>query len=875
MWIKFVKKRNWDIVNFDKNFIKNAIEKAHKKIKDNSSGPIDEINFEDILETICCDIDIAKKKLDDEDLIWVEDIQDVVEKNLMEAGHYDVAKEYILYRNKQNEIRAEEKEGIIEKIEQNQLHVLKNNGSKEIFKMEKIKKVYKKIVWDLAELCPFEDISTALKKYIVDEIHTSDINKLMVKAAVNLISMENIHWQFIAGRFLTIDLYKKASRERNIELKDLYTPKAFADFVKEYVDAGRYYEDFFKYYSMEDILKAGEYLVPERDMEYGYTTLLMLNKRYLCNPNKIVKEIPQYMYLAVALFLAIPEKKENRLKIVKEIYEATSSQKLSLATPTLMNARRKFHQLSSCFVLNADDDLRSIYHNVENIAQISKFGGWVWTYLGNIRSRWGVIRWVKWVSGGIIPWIKVINDTAIAVNQLWARAGAVSITTDIRHRDIYDFLALQTETGDMRSKSFDIFPAVSMPDLFMKRVEEWGKRTLFDPKEVWDVTWRKMQDNFNEEFEKFYIECENNNKLELKKEVDAKDLFKTFLKVVVETWMPYVFFRDESNKMNPNKHAGNVYSSQLCTEIIQNTSPSTFVEEEDNNWEVTLKYKMWDTVVCNLASLNIAKVNTKEEMEKIIPISMRVLDNVIELNLFPIKEAKATAEQYRSVWLGFLGLAEYLATNKMMYDSKEAREATDDLFENYAYHVIKASNDLSKERWAYPLFEWSDWSKWIILGKDENWFKENSKYSDKRSELISNIKEKWLRFSYHMSPAPNTSTANVVGTTAGLLPIYKKYFVYTDNVAPSVNVAPKLSLGNTWFYKEYVNMKMPEVIDMIGTVQKWIDQSISFEWIIDPSNTSPKDLYNYYMQAWKWGIKTVYYVRSMTLDVKECASCSG
>ena len=875
MWIKFVKKRNWDVVNFDKNFIENAIEKAYNKIKQESNWPIDKINFEELIDMICNDIDVAKKKLDDEDLIWVEDIQDIVEKNLVLQWHYKVAKEYILYRNKQAEIRQEEKKEIIEKIEQKQLNVIKNNWSRELFDMNKIEKTYNKITWDLWELCPFSDVEKNIKKYIIPDIKTSDINHLLVKVTVNLISITNIHWQFIAWRFLTIDLYKKASRERNIDLKDLYSPKAFADFLQEYVKEWRYYENFFDHYTYEDFLKAAEFIVPERDMEYWYTTLLMLNKRYLLNPNKIVKEIPQYMYLAIALFLAIPEKKENRMAIVKEIYNATSSQKLSLATPTLMNARRKFHQLSSCFVLNADDDLRSIYHNIENIAQISKFGGWVWTYLWNVRSRWWTIRWVKWVSGWIIPWVKVINDTAVAVNQLWARAGAVSITTDIWHRDIYDFLSLQTETWDMRRKSFDIFPAVSIPDIFMKRVEEWWKWTLFDPKEVLDITWQKMQDLFWDEFEKFYIECENNDKLELKKETDAKDLFKTFLKVVVETWMPYVFFRDESNKMNPNKHAWNVYSSQLCTEIIQNTSPSTFVEEKDQDWNVVLKYKMWDTVVCNLASLNMAKVNTKEEMEEIIPIAMRVLDNVIDLNLFPITEAEVTAKQYRSVWLWFLWLAEYLATNNMMYDSKEARDTVDDLFENYAYHVIKSSNELAKERWKYELFEWSDWSKWIIMWKDLDWFKNNSKYTDKWSELISSIKNSWLRFSYHMSPAPNTSTANVVWTTAWLLPIYKKYYVYTDAVAPSVNVAPKLSLANTWFYKEYVHMKMPEVIDMISIIQKWIDQSISFERIIDPATTSPKDIYNYYMQAWKSWIKTVYYVRSMTLDIKECASCSG
>lgn len=869
MTIKFLRKRNGDIVSFDKQLIENAIKKAY--IASNISI---ETNLSDFVKSICDELELIQKKMEGVNIVWVEDVQDLVEKKLMENWQYEVAKNYILYRKKQTEIREEKKNELIKKFEEEKLYVLKDNGEKELFDMKKVEKTYNKIVLELKDLCSFEDIKESLKRYIVDEIKTSDINKLLVKASVNLITMENIHWQFIAWRFLTIDLYKKASRQRNIKLENLYTPESFASFLKEYVDDGWYYDKFFDHYSMDEILEAGKFIVPERDMEYWYTTLLMLNKRYLCNPNKIVKELPQYMYLAIALFLAIPEDKGSRLKFVQEIYEAISSQKISLATPTLMNSRRKFHQLSSCFVLNADDDLRSIYHNVENIAQISKFGGWVWIYLGNIRSRWWNIRWVKWVSGWMIPWIKVINDTAVAVNQLWARAWAVSVTTDVRHRDIYDFLALQTETWDMRQKSFDIFPAISIPNLFMKRVEEWWKWTLFDPKEIFDVTWEKLQDKFNEEFQKFYIECENNDKLELKKEVDAKDLFKIFLKVVVETWMPYVFFRDESNKMNPNKHVGNVYSTQLCTEIIQNTSPSIFKEEKIDDEDVIIRYKSWDTVVCNLASLNMAKVNTRQEMEKIIPVAMKILDNVIDLNLFPIKEAKKTSEKYRSVWLWFLWLAEYLATNNMMYDSKEAREKVDELFENYAYYVLKASNDLSKQKWAYELFEWSDWSKGIILWKDLNWFKNNSNNIDRWENLIWNIKRDWVRFSYHMSPAPNTSTANVVWTTAWLLPIYKKYFVYNDNVAPSVNVAPKLSMDNTWFYKEYVNMKMPEVIEMISTIQKWIDQSISFEWIINPADTSPKDLYNYYMQAWKSWLKTVYYVRSMTLDVKECVSCS-
>lgn len=236
------------------------------------------------------------------------------------------------------------------------------------------------------------DLQNELKKYLTEKIKTSDINHLLVKSAVNLISIENISWQEIAGRFATIDLYKKASKERKLAIEELYSPTAFADLVKEYVERDLYYQSFFDAYSYEDFVAMGQKIVAERDMEYGYTTLLMFKKRYLLNPNGVIKELPQHMYMAIAMFLAIPEKPEERLAVASKFYDIISQQKLSLATPTLMNARRKFHQLSSCFVLNVDDDLRSIYHNIENIAQISKFGGGVGSYLGHVRSKGSSIR---------------------------------------------------------------------------------------------------------------------------------------------------------------------------------------------------------------------------------------------------------------------------------------------------------------------------------------------------------------------------------------------------------------------------------------------------------------------------------------------------
>lgn len=468
-----------------------------------------------------------------------------------------------------------------------------------------------------------------------------------------------------------------------------------------------------------------------------------------------------------------------------------------------------------------------------------------------------------------------MNDTAVAVNQLGARAGSVSVTLDMWHRDIHEFLDLQTETGDIRNKSFDIFPSIAIPDLFMKRVQEGGNWTLFDPHEVKKVKDYRLQDYWGDEFEKRFAECEQDENLKLKETLPAKDLFKSFMKTVVETGMPYAFFRDTANRMNPNKHAGMIYSTQLCVEIQQNTSPAEFIEEETEDGTVVIKYKPGDLVTCNLASINCAQVRNETEMDEVFPVAMRLLDNVITLNFYPIEESRITAMKYRSVGLGFLGLAEYLATEGYVYDSEEARERVDELFERYAYHTLKASSDLANARGAYSLFEGSDWSKGELLGKDANWFTKHAKTDHDWDALIQKVQQNGTRFSYHMAPAPNTSTSLIMGTTASVLPIYKKFFVESNMMGTNITIAPKLSKQNFWLYKEYVNTELSDVIAMMERIYKWIDQSVSFEWMIDPEKVTPKDLYAYYMDTWERGIKTVYYVRSMSLTTKECVSCSG
>lgn len=866
-----MKLRNGELAEFDRSKIEHAITLAFEATATIDKSPIVSLTDTVIaeLEAVCCD---GAERVTPS----VEKIQDIVEKHLMAAGFFEIAKAYILYRGKHAEEREEKKEKLQEQFEKHTLNVIKADGSKELFDLNKIKAVFQRASQGYEEFCKLEDLLEAFKKNIVDEIKTSDINKLLVKTCIDLVTVENIHWQEIAGRIALFDLYKQASRNRNLKYEEIYTPEAVLNLFKDYIDKGLYAKELRQAYSDEEILEAAKSIELKTDLTYGYTTILSLQKRYLLNPNKIIRELPQEMYFFVGLFLAMPEPKETRVATAVKMYKACAEQKISLATPSLMNARTTFHQLSSCFKLNVDDDLRAIYHSIENIAQISKFGGGVGVYLGNIRARGSSIRGVMGMSGGVNPWIKVINDTAIAVNQLGSRLGAISVTLDVWHHDIYDFLDLQTETGDIRSKAFDIFPAISVPDLFMKRLEANEEITLFDPYEITKLYGKSLQDTFGEEFENFYLALEKDQRLQMKKTVPAKELFKKFLKVVVETGMPYVFFRDTVNRMNPNKHAGNIYSSQLCTEICQNTSASKFVEETLEDGKVLIKYEPGDTVVCNLASINVAKVNTKEEINEILPVAMRMLDNVITLNYYPIKEAERTAMRYRSVGLGYLGLAEYLATNKIPYDSLEAREKTDKLFAKYALATYRASVDLAKERGAYPLYEGSEYQHGKILGKDAKWFQENTEDGEAWKELFAEMKKFGVRFAYNTAPAPNTSTAGVVGTTAALLPIYKKFFVETNLSAPTVRVAPKLSTENFWFYKEYINMDMNEVIEMMAVLYKWIDQSISFEWMIDPSKVSPQQLYEYYIKTWKSGIKTVYYVRSLSGEVKDnCVSCSG
>jgi ribonucleoside-diphosphate reductase alpha chain len=518
MTIKKIKKRNNKVVSFDRRRIEAAIEKACAEV-----GEPDKDFIPELADAIIHELEHFYDE-GSSDVATVEDVQDAVERHLVRINKYDVVKAYILYRAEHNEEREKKEKKLKEQFDKHTLKVIKDNGKRESFDIEKIKKVFDRATVGYKRKCKFQDFSEAFKRNIVEDIKTTDINRLMVKTCIDLVSVENTHWQHVGARIFVSNLYKKATRNRDMTMKQLYTPQAYKALFDLYVKEGLYYKDFYKYYSEEDILKAGTYLSENTDKSYEYTTVLSLEKRYLLNPNGVIRELPQEMYMSIALFLAIPESDENRLKFAIKLYKHCSQQRVSLPTPTLLNARTNYNQLSSCFKMNVDDDLRAIYHSFENMAQISKFGGGVGVYWGNIRARGGAIRGVYGASGGVNPWIKIVNDTAVAVNQLGSRLGAISVTLDVWHFDIYDFLDLQTETGDIRAKAFDVFPAVSMPDIFMRRVRDNGEWTLFDPHEIDKKYDKKLQDLFGDDFDVFYEKLEKDKGLRLKKNCSSERL---------------------------------------------------------------------------------------------------------------------------------------------------------------------------------------------------------------------------------------------------------------------------------------------------------------------------------------------------------------
>ncbi len=837
-----VTKRNGEKEEYQGRKIVDAMRKAFIDEKEE----IEEKALNKILERV-------EKLIEDKDQPQVEEIQDCVEQALMEGGYFKVAKSYILYRERRAQLRV------------SRLHLTESLHIPQIEScLTDIQRDFPEKGYDLSRL------DAKYESFKKENMTPDEEMNALIKAAVELTGNEEPKWEMIAARLLYHQFRLNLRQEEEKRgISGLYEK------IKYLVDENLYGAYILEKYSRDEISKYEKYIVDDRNTLYTYAGLDLLLSRYVIHDRRHVQlESPQEMYLGIAMHLAMNEK-EGRDEWVKRFYDMLSLQKVTMATPTLSNSRKPYHQLSSCFIDTVPDSLDGIYRSIDNFAKVSKFGGGMGLYFGKVRATGGTIRGFEGAAGGVIRWIKLVNDTAVAVDQLGMRQGAVAVYLDAWHKDLPEFLQLRTNNGDDRMKAHDVFPAVCYPDLFWKMVDEDMEQSwyLLDPHEVLRVKGYSLEDSWGEEWEERYLDCVRDNRI-LKREIKLKDLIRLILKSVVETGTPFTFNRDTVNRMNPNHHKGIIYCSNLCTEIAQNMSgieleSRTIETEESGDPVVVTVTKPGDFVVCNLASLNLGRIEVEsdEAVEEVVTSAMRALDNVIDLNYYPVPYAEITNAKYRSVGLGVSGYHHMLATRKISWESDEHLKFVDDVFERISYAAIKASSDNAKEKGSYSFFEGSDWQSGAF-------FEKRGYTSDKWKALAEKVAKDGMRNAYLIAVAPTSSTSILVGTSAGLDPIMHKFFLEEKKGAILPRVAPDLNMDTYWYYKSAHTIDQEWTVKAAGIRQRHIDQAQSVNLYIT-NDFSLRQVLNLYLDAWKAGMKTIYYVRSKALEVEECESCAS
>jgi ribonucleoside-diphosphate reductase alpha chain len=729
--------------------------------------------------------------------------------------------------------------------------------------IERLKKEFTQLDFSLYEEKVIQTVT--VKENMTDE----KVANVLILAALERISMEEPDWTYVAADVYLSELYRKAADNRGYDKKEKYG--SFYQLIQELTKIGIYNKQLLKTYTEEEINEIASVIIPERDRLFTYIGLLTLADRYLATSHdKRVYELPQERFLIIAMTLMSQEKKENRTALVKEAYWALSSLYMTVATPTLSNAGKSYGQLSSCFIDTIDDSLRGIYDSNTDLATLSKNGGGIGVYLGHIRSRGSDIKGFKGVSSGTIPWMKQLNNTAVSVDQLGQRQGAIAVYLDVWHKDIFSFLDARLNNGDERQRTHDLFTGVCLPDLFMEKVEAREDWHLFDPHEVRTLMGYSLEDFYDEEegsgsFRTRYAECVNNEQLS-RETVPAIEIFKRIMLSQLETGTPYMFYRDTVNRANQNRHEGMVYCSNLCTEITQNQSTTVVTEEITEDGKIIITKNPGDFVVCNLSSINLARAVTEDVLERLIPIQVRMLDNVIELNDLPVLQAKLTNQKYRAVGLGTFGWNHLLALKKIAWETDEAVAYCDELYEQIAYLTVQASMNLAKEKGAYPLFKGSDFESGAYF--------ETRKYtSEAWSELRNEVQNNGIRNGYLMAVAPNSSTSIIAGSTASIDPIFRKFYSEEKKNYKIPVTAPDLSPATNWYYKSVYLIDQHWSIKQNAKRQRHIDQSISFNLYVQ-NDIRAKELLDLHITAWKEKLKTTYYVRSTSSEViEECESC--
>jgi ribonucleoside-diphosphate reductase alpha chain len=777
------------------------------------------------------------------------------------------------------------------------LTVTKRDGRIEKLDIAKIQK-YTKLATEGLENVSQSELEVDAKLQFVDKIRTSEIQNTLIKTAVDKIDIDRPNWTFVASKLFLYDLYHKVSGFNGYN--------SLKDYFKKASDEGRLAYGFIEKYDLEDL---DNYIDKDRDLQFTYLGIKTLYDRYLMkDKNDKPIELPQHMFMAIAMFLA--QNELNCQDWAKKFYDLISKFEVMLATPTLSNARTTRHQLSSCYVGSCSDNIEGIFDSFDEMSKMSKFGGGIGWDFSKIRSLGSSIDNHKGASGGMIPFLKIVNDIALAVDQLGTRKGAIAVYTEVWHLDIDQFLDLKKNAGEERHRTHDIFPALWINDVFMKRVEEDGLWTLFDPSQTADLT-----DCYGKEFEEKYLAYEKDETI-TKKKTSAKDLWKKILKSYFETGNPFLCFKDNANLANPNNHSGIIRSSNLCTEIFQNTQPNHYkikvILKDDNGNETIKLFEEEDIVtldngiqkpakkitsidamdgqpvyivekervdgnsaVCNLASVNLSKINTKEDIERVLPIAVRMLDNVIDLNYYPNRKTKDTNLKNRAIGLGVMGESEFLATSQVKWGSQKHLEVIDDIMEMISYNTIKASSNLAIEKGKYNDYQGSNWSNGILPIDFAN---ENAKKLTNKGELTGTdyiydwdelrqkVKKDGMRNGYLMSVAPTSSISILVGTTQAIEPVYKRKWFEENRSGMIPVVVPNLNIDTFNFYQSAYEINQVELVKVASVRQKYIDQGQSLNIFIRLDQASGKYLNDIYTTAWKYGLKSCYYLRSESPD---------
>lgn len=876
--LQIIKKRNGDVVPFEGDKIETAVKKAFVSITRDEKAPV----AKHIAELVAKELEL--EALTREGYVpSVEHTQDLVEKHIMGAGFFDVAKAYIIYRYERTKERHEERLETLEKVEEGGLLITKKSGKKEKFNIEKVRASVLHVTHGYEKDINVDQIVNQIKLEVYEGMPTKEISKALIMTIRSMIEQDPAY-SYVASRMILAQINEDLLGE-TLDYKNIDTQykECFESGIKRGVERGMLDVRMMNF----DFTRLSSALVRTRDELFMYLGSQTLYERYLVRDvegdGKIIENI-QGFWMRIAMGVALAEKELDRTTRAIEFYDVMSTLRFVPSSPTLFHSGTKHPQLSSCYLNTVGDSLESIFKVYADNAQMSKWAGGIGTNWTSVRASGSLVKKSGIKSNGIIPFLKIANDVTVAINRSGRRRGATCAYLENWHYDVEEFLELRKNTGDDRRRTHDMDTALWISDLFMKRAQNDGDWTLFSPDEV-----PELSETYGAIFEKHYMAYEklaDEGKLKIVKKIKARELWRKMVTMLYETGHPWITWKDPSNIRSPQDHAGVVHNSNLCTEITLNNSTE-------------------ETAVCNLGSLNYQRLmrDGKFDVDVVATTTrtaIRMLDNVIDVNYYPTEEARVSNFRHRPVGLGLMGFHDALYMMDINFDSDEAVAFADESMELISYHAILSSSELARERGAYESYKGSKWDRDIFPLDTVSLLEEHRGITipvSKEAKLDwkqvrASVKQYGMRNSNTMAMAPTATISNIVGSVPCIEPIYKNIYVKSNMNGEFIIVNPYLVADlkalNLWDfemigllkyndgsvkdipqvplhlkekYKEVFQIDPSWLIKSAAHRGKWVDQSQSLN--IYFAGTSGRELANIYEYAWSLGLKTTYYLRSL------------